>query len=89
MLAQTKIAPVKSAILIIYDCFNYLIINHLLSDAELGEDGLEDVGGGDFAGDFAKVVDDAADLLCEKVGWYICVHTLAGGGKSFTRALKR
>ena len=53
MLAQTKIAPVKSAILIIYDWFNYLIINYLFSDAEFGEDGLEDVVGGDGAGDFA------------------------------------
>lgn len=34
MLAQTKIAPVKSAILIIYDWFNHLIINYLLSDAK-------------------------------------------------------
>ena len=37
----------------------------LFPDAELGEDGLEDVGGGDFAGDFAEVVDDAADVLAE------------------------
>ena len=35
----------------------------LLADAELGEDGLEDVGGGDLAGDFTEVVDDAADVL--------------------------
>ena len=53
MLAQTKIAPVKSAILIIYDWFNYLVINYLFPDAEFGEDGLEDVVGGDGAGDFA------------------------------------
>ena len=38
MLAQTKIAPVKSAILIIYDWFNYLIINYLLADAESVDD---------------------------------------------------
>ena len=63
MLAQTKIAPVKSAILIIYNWFNYLIISYLLADAEFGEYGLEDIGGGDFAGDFAEVVDDAADIL--------------------------
>ena len=56
MLAQTNIAPVKSAILIIYDWFNYLIINHLFSDAEAGEDWWEDVLGGDGAGDFTKVV---------------------------------
>ena len=53
MLAQTKIAPVKSAILIIYDWFNYLVINYLLADAEFGEDGLEDVVRGDGAGDLA------------------------------------
>lgn len=33
MLAQTNIAPVKSAILIIYDWFNYLIICYLFADA--------------------------------------------------------
>ena len=33
MLAQIKIAPVKSAILIIYGWFNHLIINNLFSDA--------------------------------------------------------
>ncbi len=38
-------------------------IQRLLADAEFGEDGLEDVGGGDFAGDFAEVVDDVADIL--------------------------
>ena len=35
----------------------------LFTDAEFGEDGLEDVVGGDVAGDFAEVVDDAADVL--------------------------
>ena len=35
----------------------------LLADAELRKYGLEDIGGGDFAGDFAKVVNDAADIL--------------------------
>ena len=63
MLAQTNIAPVKSAILIIYDLFNYLIINYLLADAEVGKDGGEDVVGGDFASDLAKVVDNTADVL--------------------------
>ena len=56
MLAQIKIAPVKSAILIIYDWFNYLIINYLLSDAEVFEDVAEDFVGVDLAGDGAKVV---------------------------------
>lgn len=35
MLAQTKIAPVKSAILIIYDWFNLFVINYLLADAKM------------------------------------------------------
>ena len=69
MLAQTKIAPVKSAILIIYDRFNYLIINYLLTDAEVREDVVEDVVGGDFAGDFAEVVKDAADVRTDKIRW--------------------
>ena len=56
MLAQTKIAPVKSAILIIYDWFNYLIIKDLLADTEVGEDVAEDFVGGDFAGDASNVV---------------------------------
>ena len=53
MLAQINIAPVKSAILIIYDWFNHLIINYLFPDAEVGEDWVEDVVGGDLAGDLA------------------------------------
>ena len=65
MLAQIKIAPVKSAILIIYDWFNYLKINYLLADAEVGEYWVEDVVGGDLAGDFAKMVDYAADVLAQ------------------------
>ena len=65
MLAQTKIAPVKSAILIIYDWFNYLIINSLLADAEVGEDGVEDVVGGDLTCDLAQVVDYSADILAQ------------------------
>ena len=35
----------------------------LLADAEFREDGVEDVVGGDFASDLAKVVDDSADIL--------------------------
>ena len=35
----------------------------LLSDAEAREDGGEDVLGGDFAGDFAEVVEREADVL--------------------------
>ena len=67
MLAQTNIAPVKSAILIIYDWFNYLIISYSLADAEVGKDGVEDVVGGDLASDLAKVVDNAADVLAHQI----------------------
>ena len=67
MLAQIKIAPVKSAILIIYDWFNLLIINYLFADAEVGKDGVEDVVGGEFAGDLAKVGDNAADVLAQQI----------------------
>ena len=49
MLAQIKIAPVKSAILIIYDLFNYLIINYLFPNAEVGEYIPEDFIAGYFA----------------------------------------
>ena len=51
MLAQTNIAPVKSAILIIYDWFNYLVINYLFPDAEITEDITQDFVGRDFADD--------------------------------------
>lgn len=33
-----------------YYQYNALIINQLLADAEVGEDGVEEVGGGDLAG---------------------------------------
>ena len=65
MLAQTNIAPVKSAILIIYDWFNLFVINYLFTDAEVGKDGVEDVVGGDFASDLTKVVDNTADVLAQ------------------------
>ena len=42
-------------------------IQRLLSDAEVGEDGVEDVVGGDFAGDLAKVVDNTADVLAQQI----------------------
>jgi hypothetical protein len=35
----------------------------LLSDTELGEDIAQDLIGGDFAGDLAKVVEDLPDVL--------------------------
>ena len=71
MLAQTKIAPVKSAILIIYDWFNYLIICYLLADAEVGEDWVEDVVGGDLTGDLTEVVDAFAEVLWYEVAWEV------------------
>ena len=42
--------------------------NALFADAEVGEDVFEDVGGGDFAGDGAEVVEHLADILAQKVG---------------------
>ena len=67
MLAQTKIAPVKSAILIIYDRFNYLAINYLLADAEVLKYVLEDGVGGDFADDVGEVIDGFAEVLGDEV----------------------
>lgn len=49
-----------------YHC-NSLCVNKLFSDAEAGEDGLEDFGGGDGAGDGAEVVDDFAEVLGDEV----------------------
>lgn len=46
-----KKAPVKSAILIDYNQFNYLIIRYLLADAELTEDIPQYLVRGDLAGD--------------------------------------
>lgn len=40
----------------------------LLADAEAGEDGVEDVVGGDFAGDFAKGIGSGAEFLGNKFG---------------------
>ena len=67
MLAQTKIAPVKSAILIIYDCFNYLIIKDLLADAKVLEDVLKHGVGGYLAYDVGEVVDAFAEVLGDEV----------------------
>ena len=44
------------------------VVNRLsLADAEAGEDGGEDVGGGDGASDFAEVVEGFAYVLRDKV----------------------
>ena len=37
----------------------------LLADAEVGKYGVEDVVGGDFASDLAKVVDNTADVFAQ------------------------
>ena len=46
---------------------NHFPTQNLLSDAEVAEDGGEDVGGGDFAGDFAEVVHALAYVLTHEV----------------------
>ena len=73
MLAQTQIAPVKSAILIIYDWFNYLIINYLLSDAKFAKNVAEHFVGGDLAGDFTQIVEAFAQVLRQKIAWYSAI----------------
>ena len=40
----------------------------LLTDTEFREDGVENVVGGDFAGDFAEVVEYLANIFADKVG---------------------
>lgn len=40
----------------------------LLADAEAREDGGEDVGSGDVAGDGGEVVDGLADVLGDEIG---------------------
>ena len=76
MLAQTNIAPVKSAILIIYNWFNYLIIDYLLSDAEMFEDVLKDGVGRNFAYDVGEVVDTFAEILGDEVTWEPWLHAI-------------
>ena len=50
----------------------------LLADAEFGEDGVEDVVGGDVSGDFAEVVDNGADVLRNKVGGEVVAKSRTG-----------
>lgn len=45
-----------------------VVTNRLLADAEAGEDGLEDFGGGDGAGDGGEVMEGFAQELGGKVG---------------------
>lgn len=46
----------------------FFFAKNLLSDAEVGEDGGEDFGGGDFSGDGAEVVDGFAEVYHYQVG---------------------
>ena len=49
-----------------YHCKS-LYINDLFTDAEAGEDGGEDVRGGEGAGDGGEVVDGGAEVLGKEV----------------------
>ena len=52
-----------STFLIFGDIFLSVLILTSFPDAEAGEDGLEDFGGGDLAGDGGEVVDGLAEVL--------------------------
>lgn len=60
-----------------------VITNRLLADAEFLEDGLEEVGGGDGAGDGGEVVDGFAEVLGDEVAGDVGVdagdYSLKGG----------
>ena len=88
MLAQIKIAPVKSAILIIYDLFNYLIINDLFADAKAWKNILKDVLRRDFAGDGAEVVNGKADIFAQQVGGDIVLQGSEGRSEGVTRLMQ-
>ena len=79
----TKKAPVKSAILIDYNQFNYLIIRYLLADADVGEDFTEDVVGGDFTSYFTKVMHTFADVLADEVSADSLCQTVDGSLDGF------
>ena len=51
------------------------------ADAEVGEDGLEDFGGGDGAGDGGEVVDGFAEVLGDEVGGKGGVESVGDGAK--------
>ena len=52
----------------IHICRYYAFLcNKSFPDAEAGEDGGEDFGGGDFAGDCGEVVEGFADVLADEV----------------------
>ena len=52
------------------------VILPLFSDAEAGEDGGEDLGGGDVAGDGGEVVDGGSERLGDEVGGEVGVNGL-------------
>ena len=58
-----------------YHC-NSLCINELFTDAEAGEDGLEDFGGAYGAGDGGKVVDGLAEVLGKEVAGKVGLKAL-------------
>ena len=61
---------------------------NLLAYAESGEDGVEDVVGGDVAGDFAEVVEDAAEVLADKVSGEVVGECLLGIAKCVIGAIE-
>ena len=60
-------APVKSAILIDYNQFNYMIIRYLLTDTKLGKYGPKYFVSRDLTGDFSEVVHAFSNVLGEEV----------------------
>ncbi len=58
-----------------------MIINQLLADAEAGEDGGEDLGGGDLAGDLAEVVDGFAEVLGYEFAGEVLGEGVDGAGR--------
>ena len=49
------------------------------TDAEFLEDGLEEVGGGDGAGDGGEVVEGGAEVLGDEVAGEACAESLEDG----------
>lgn len=55
------------------------MITKSLSDAEAGEDGCEDVGGGEGAGDGGEVVEGGAEVLGDEVAGEASAESLEDG----------
>lgn len=64
-------------------------IQRLLADAEVGEDVVEDVVGGDFASDFAEVVKDAANIRTDKIRRSVIAEGSEGYIEALLGAIKR